>query len=142
MGKRYTFKVYPAGKARTVYRVIRISGHETLDALCRIILEAFDFIDEHLYEFCMDNRMYSDDSYQSDPEDDEPSTRISLDELHLEKGQNFSLHYDFGDDWMFTIHVQKIEKTEQDSEPVVVKAQGEIEQYASLDEWDEEWDDY
>ena len=122
--------------------MIRISGHETLDALCRIILEAFDFIDEHLYEFCMDNRMYSDDSYQSDPEDDEPSTRISLDELHLEKGQNFSLHYDFGDDWMFTIHVQKIEKTEQDSEPVVVKAQGEIEQYASLDEWDEEWDDY
>lgn len=26
----------------------------------------------------------------------------------LAKGQNFSLHYDFGDDWMFTIHVQEI----------------------------------
>lgn len=31
-------------------------------------MESFDFIDEHLYEFCMDNRMYSEYAYQSDPE--------------------------------------------------------------------------
>lgn len=36
-------------------------------------MESFDFIDEHLYEFCMDNRMYSEYAYQSDPEGDEPS---------------------------------------------------------------------
>ena len=54
-------KVYPAGRGRDVYRNID------------------DFIDEHLYEFCMDNRMYSEDAYQSDPEGDEPSTDIILD---------------------------------------------------------------
>ena len=96
-------KVYPAGRGRDIYRNIEICGDESLDRLCGIILEAFDFIDEHLYEFCMDNRMYSEDAYQSDPEGDEPSTDIILDKIGLYKGQKFSLHYDFGDDWMFTI---------------------------------------
>ena len=138
MGKKYTLKVYPAGMSRTVYRVIQISGEETLDRLCSVIISSFDFIDEHLYEFCMDNRMYSDCSFQSDPEYGEPSTKIALDRLHLEKGQNFSLHYDFGDDWMFTIHVQKIEEEEKGAVPTVLKAKGEIEQYASWDYWDED----
>lgn len=87
--------------------------------------------------------MYSDCSFQSDPEYGEPSTKIAMDKLHLEKGQNFSLHYDFGDDWMFTIHVQKIEEEEKGITPIVLKAKGEIEQYPSLDEWDEddeEWE--
>ncbi len=39
---------------------------------------------------------------------------------------------------MFTIHVQKIEKEERKGEPVVLKAKGEIEQYPSLDDWDDE----
>ena len=89
MGKRYTIKVYPAGMSRTVYRILQISGKETLDRLCSEIISSFDFIDEHLYEFCMDNRMYSDCSFQSDPEYGEPSTKIDLDKLHLERGQNF-----------------------------------------------------
>ncbi len=138
LGKQYTMKVYPAGMSRTVYRVLRISGKETLDRLCGLIISSFDFIDEHLYEFCMDNRMYSDFSFQSDPEDGEPSTKIALDKLDLEKGQNFSLHYDFGDDWMFTIHVQKIEEEEKKSDPIVLRAKGEIEQYPSWDE-DDDW---
>ena len=142
MENRYTLKVYPAGMSRSVYRVLQIAGCETLDTLCGAILDSFDFIDEHLYEFCMDNRMYSDDSYQSDPEYGEPSTEIKLDKLHLKKGQNFTLHYDFGDDWMFTIHVQKIEKADLETGPTVVKEFGDIEQYAFGDGWDEYEEDW
>ena len=36
-----------------------MSGKHLLDDLCRSILGLSDFIDEHLYEFCTDNRMYS-----------------------------------------------------------------------------------
>ena len=81
-----------------IYRNIEICGNSTLNQLCEVILEAFDFIDEHLYEFCMDNRMYSEYTYQSDPEGDEPCADITLDEVGLCKGQKFALHYDFGDD--------------------------------------------
>ena len=139
MKKKYTLKVYPAGVERDIYRVIEIFGDHSLDDLCGAILSAFDFIDEHLYEFCMDNKMYGDWNYQSDPEDDEPSTRVKLDKLGLVMKQKFSLHYDFGDDWMFTITVQKIEETSETVAPTVIKEKGSIEQYP---EWDEEEEDY
>ena len=135
---KYTFKVYPAGQGRTTYCTMEISGKETLDRLCEFILESFDFIHEHLYEFCMDNRMYSEDSYQYDPEDGGPSTDIAIDEIGLVKGQNFSLHYDYGDDWMFTIHVQKIDDETKKISPKLIKAVGHVEQYP---DWDEEEDE-
>lgn len=119
---------------REVYRNIEICGDETLDRLCQIILEAFDFDDEHLYEFCMDNCMYSENSYQSDPEEeDDAATDIALDKLKLNKGQKFWLHYDFGDDWMFTITVHKINEVEESFEPRIVKSKGQIQQYPYLD---------
>ena len=139
MANLYTLKVYPPGMAREIYRVIQISGRETLDTLCHTIIVSLDFIDEHLYEFCMDNRMYSDYSYQSDPENGELSTRVKLDKIGLVAKQKFSLHYDFGDDWMFVITVQKIEETQEKVAPKVIKEKGVIEQYPN---WNEDEDDY
>lgn len=135
MRKKYTLKVFPAGAGRQVYRVIEISGEHSLDDLCGVILSAFDFEDEHLYEFCMDNKMYSHYSYQSNPESGEPSTRIKLDKIGLEIKQRFSLHYDFGDDWMFSIIVQRITETSEKIVPNVIKEKGSIEQYP---EWDDD----
>ena len=132
MSNQYTMKIYPAGRGRDVYRNIEICGNSTLNQLCQIIQESFDFIDEHLYEFCMDNRIYSEYAYQSDPEGDEPSADITLDEV--------GLHYDFGDDWMFTITVSKISEVQGDFKPRIVKAKGSIQQYPDWDEdeFDEE----
>ena len=87
----------------------------------------------------MDNRMYSADAYQSDPEGDEPSADVTLDEVGLSKGQKFSLHYDFGDDWMFTITVLKISEVQKDFNSRIVKAKGNIQQYP---DWDEDEFDY
>jgi hypothetical protein len=137
---RYTLKVYPKGWGREIYRTIMISGKETLDTLCEFILEAFDFYHEHLYEFCMDNKMYSDNSYEYEPEDGRPSTDIAIDKIGLVKGQNFSLHYDYGDDWMFTIHVQKIEEEKRKTMPEIIKSVGVLEQYPDCDDFDE-WDE-
>lgn len=86
---QYTLKVYPAGLGRSVYRTITICGTDTLDQLCMAILNAFDFTVEHLYEFCMDNKMYSEDCYRFNPmeddrfdEDDAEGTDIALDVCH------------------------------------------------------------
>ena len=140
----YKLRVYPAGMSREVDRVLEICGRDTLDRLCEAILEALDFTHDHMYEFCMDNKMYSDYSYQYEPEyEDAPSTDIKIDKIGLKKGQNFSLHYDFGDDWMFTIHVQSITQVSDYFRPRLIKGKGSIEQYPSWDDYDEEdeWDD-
>lgn len=137
MYNQYSMKIYPVGRGREVYRNIEICGDRTLDQLCGAIMDAFDFFDEHLYEFCMDNRMYSDYAYQSNPEGDEPSTRIKLDEMGLRPKQKFSLHYDFGDDWMFAITVSKIMEVEESFPTRLVKSKGSIEQYPDWEDEDE-----
>ncbi len=58
MSNQYSLKIYPAGRGRDIYRNIEIWGNSTLDLLCEVIIKAFDFDSDHLYEFCMDNRMY------------------------------------------------------------------------------------
>ena len=136
MSTQYSIKVYPAGKGRDVYRNIEICGDETLDQLCRIILDAFDFIDEHLYEFCMDNRQYGKDVYYATSMEQDPSTDIALDKLGLYNGQKFLLHYDFGDDWMFNIRVLNIDEVKDSFESRIVKSKGYIQQY-TYDEWNE-----
>ena len=82
--------------------------------------------------------MYSEDSYVFDPDDDSPDTDIAIDKIGLVKGQYFSLHYDFGDDWMFTILVQKKETESQKTPPILIKSVGEVEQYP---DWDDEFDE-
>lgn len=135
MSTQYSIKVFPAGRGRDVYRNIEICGDETLDQLCKTILDAFDFIDEHLYEFCMDNRQHSTDAYYATMMEQEPSTDIALDELGLYNGQKFLLHYDFGDDWMFHIRVLNITEVKESFEPRIVKSKGYISQYPDYDDW-------
>lgn len=127
--RQYTLKIYPDGRSREVFRTIEICGVRTLRELCWVILDAFDFDHDHLYEFCMDNRMYGRHAYRACPRYDEPSVDITLDELALHKGQKFSLHYDFGDDWMFTITVFKISEVKEPIESRIIKTKGCIEQY-------------
>lgn len=139
MEKQYTLKVYPAGMGNSVYRVMEVSGKDTLEDLCDTILFAYDFMNDHLYEFCMDNKRYSENSYQLYPDSGQPSVDIELDKLGLVKGQKFLLHYDFGDDWMFTINVQKITEVSEVIDPIIVKEKGSIQQYP---DWDEDEGDF
>ena len=128
--QQFTLKVYPKGRGRDVYRIIVISGQDTLDQLCSVILTAFDFSHDHLYEFCMDNRPYSEYSYQCEQDGSgRPLTTTKIAQLDLAKGQKFLFHYDFGDEWMFMVCVQKIESIDHRTQPKCLKAKGTIEQY-------------
>lgn len=67
-------------------------------------------------------------------EDDAEGTDIALDELGLIEGQKFSLHYDFGDDWMFAIRVIKIEEVKRHRKPMLLSSKGSVEQHPEGEE--------
>lgn len=119
---------------KKIYRVLRICGSDTLNNLSNIILSSFDFNDEHLYLFNLDNVKYSDNAYYCMPEYGDQSADIPIDQLQLAENQKILYLYDFGDEWVFRILVQKIECEENYSKPVVVKSIGEIEQYHDYEE--------
>lgn len=68
------------------YRHIRIGDQETLDRLHELILDAFDFDDDHAHAFFMDDRYWSDvRAYFSDYLDDgeKYSSDVTLRQLRL-----------------------------------------------------------
>ncbi|MBP3817301.1 MAG: hypothetical protein J6H31_03285 [Butyrivibrio sp.] len=56
------------------------------------------------------------------------------------QGQNFTLHYDYGDDWLFIIHTQSVDVADTEEAPRLLKSKGSVEQYPDYDDWDD--DDY
>ncbi len=126
------------------YRHIRIGDQETLDRLHELILDAFDFDDDHAHAFFMDDRYWSDvRAYFSDYLDDgeKYSSDVTLRQLRLKKGDKFKFLFDFGDEWRFQCRVLR-ELEERTDIPGVIRTVGEApEQYPDWEEDDEEDDD-
>lgn len=131
--KKYRLKIYPKGRGRTAYRVYEMRGDVNLSQLCSYILEMFRFDDDHMWEYCMTNKKY--DRYGQTISASQ-AKRYTLDSMHLTETQKFSLHYDFGDDWMFVISVMKIEEADPRMKNRCIKEKGSVEQYPDFDgEW-------
>ena len=116
--------------------MIAICEQDTLDDLCWVILNSFDFDHDHMYEFAMDNKVYNqafEYKYVSAEEGaygfGSHGTKGALHSLQLQEKQKFLFHYDFGDDWLFQITVSKIQEVPEYIPHSVIKEKGSIEQY-------------
>lgn len=117
------------------YRHIRISGDETLEGLHSVILDAFEFDDDHAHAFFLNNRFWSDGGYYSRYiEDAEKFTCDYTLAQVLNDKQKFAYIFDFGDEWRFQCRVLRVLEETCD-EPEIVRAAGEApKQYPDFDE--------
>lgn len=120
------------------YRHIQISASATLHKLHQAIIKAFDFDDDHMYAFFMDNHYWSRrNSYVREKmdEDDRLAKNCKLEKLGLTKGNQFKYIFDFGDEWRFQCKVLR-ELDVQTDIPGVIRRVGESpEQYPN---WEDE----
>ena len=140
-----------ARKNKVVMRRIAIRGDQTLEDLHRAIFDAFDFEEEHMYEFQFGKGFHDPKgpSYVlpgafANPLGELPApagdvTKTDLDSLGLKVDRSFGHWFDFGDDWFHQIDVVAIkENVPRGKYPKVVARKGESPpQYVNLDEEDE-----
>jgi hypothetical protein len=136
----YVLKVSLKGTNR-IWRRIAILGDQTLDDFHDAIYEAFDRYEEHLYSFYFpkpgskgrqrlrDATEYTHPyNYEENPFADESfynAAKTRLDELGLEKGQEFEYLFDFGDSWWHKILVEETEEEADGGEyPRVIEKRG------------------
>jgi len=101
------------GYRKGIWRKIQISAAATLDDLSSAVLDAFEFDHSHLYAFYMDQKLrcirgvptfYSPlCGYELHNAD-----RQMLENFNFEPKQRFLFLYDFGDEWHFTMTVEKV----------------------------------
>ncbi|MCI5211494.1 MAG: hypothetical protein D3910_22545, partial [Candidatus Electrothrix sp. ATG2] len=130
----HVFKV-SIGRA---WRKIAVSGESSFDSLAETILQAFDFGNDHLYQFIYKDR-YGLKKYINHPAlEEEPFTdEVRLGEVVFFSGMEMTFFFDFGDCWEFLVVVEEIDAERTDSEPVILERRGKApEQYP---DYDEEW---
>ena len=124
-GNLFVFSIYLLGGPRSenftnkeISRKIEIRGDQTLEQFHKILFEAFDRHEEHLYEFQLGKRPFDPDgpnfSLPSNSGEvkkgggDVRTTRI--DDLNLKSDRVFGYLFDFGDKWFHKVQVERIEK--------------------------------
>ena len=122
-----------------VWRRIIVPADTSLEDLASGILIAFDFSNDHLYEFTFKGTHgktvrvmhpeYSDGEFFAN--------EFDVGYLPLQVGDTFVFHFDFGDDWMFKIKVEKILPINAKlSGPEVTESKGDApSQYGDEDEY-------
>jgi hypothetical protein len=105
--KIYQIKISLAESKPEIWRRVLVSGKTTLSKLHRIIQMLMLWEDYHLHEFTIEGIRYT----VPDPEEMEPykdEKRFHLYQAALKEGMTFLYIYDFGDDWIHNITVEKI----------------------------------
>lgn len=134
----HVFKVSP-GKA---WRRIAIPRELTLEALSEAILGAFDFDNDHLHLFRYRNHFGIFEEVKHPYTEESPSTaEVKIGELPLRPGSMLEYLFDFGDNWLFEVHLEKLEPANPKiGKPTVIEQHGQAPpQYPNFD--DEDWDE-
>ncbi|MBC8100376.1 MAG: plasmid pRiA4b ORF-3 family protein [Armatimonadetes bacterium] len=143
----YTFKVVLGD----VWRRIAIDASLSLDILAYAILNAFQFDDDHLYQFSyrtpygyterMERAMEMGDwiTYDTEKSTDE----VTIGELILPIGHQMTFLFDFGNNWEFDVLLEQLDPATTTPEPVMLEAHGEPPpQYRYMDNDDFDDDDF
>lgn len=106
----YQLKVALQGAKPPIWRRIQVPGNFTLEQLHGVIQLCMGWSDSHLHQFIIDRTCYclpdEDDLWQTSRPKNE--AKYTLHSLARKIQPQFQYIYDFGDDWMHQIIVEKV----------------------------------
>ena len=122
------------GKVR---RQIALSAGRSLENLAHGILNAFDFDADHLYCFTYNDRFGAIVNVSHPYCDEAPWTPdVRLGDLPLTAGEAMDFLYDFGDNWLFRVRLDRVDPPAAGfSRPVVLEAHGKAPPQYGREDW-------
>jgi hypothetical protein len=114
----YQIKVTLKGVKPPIWRRVQVRSDITLKVLHRVLQLAMGWHDAHLHAFNIKGESYGD------PEDEFglDEKKFRLNRLNLEEKDKFIYEYDFGDDWVHEILLEKILPVDEKTQyPICLK---------------------
>ena len=102
----YQLKITIQGSKPPIWRRLLVTSDTSLEVLHDIIQMCFSWENYHLYAFQIGEHTIDQES--------NAELSASLENFSLAENDHFKYIYDFGDDWLHDIHVEKIEPPKAD----------------------------
>lgn len=103
--------IFKISMDKNIWRRVAIPGTILLEDLSNLILDAFNFFDTlHLYRYSYENR-YGNTIKIDHPEllsENLTTDKVRLGDIPLFSGMNIWFLFDFGEQWYFKLHLEKI----------------------------------
>jgi hypothetical protein len=128
--------VFKVSLGKSMWRRIALGHTHTLHDLLLAILRSVDFDYDHLYEFRYRDALgRTAEATHPFSDDGVPADTVELGTLPLKPGESMSLVYDFGDNWRFSVKLERIDPPGSVKKlPKVLESHGKApEQYPSWD---------
>ena len=103
----YQIKITLNESKPPIWRRLLVPGDITLYRLHRIIQDAMGWWDSHLHQFIV-NEVYYGEPSDDDWYEVKSERRAKLNQIAPSEKDKFTYEYDFGDDWLHTVLVEKI----------------------------------
>lgn len=116
----YEFKVVLGDVTPTVWRRFSIPGDMNLADLHEVLQIVMGWENYHLHCFKIGESIYAEFADEDDWQETEDELDVSLDELELEVGSSFTYEYDFGDEWLHTLTLERVLPFEAEAVPEVL----------------------
>ena len=130
--------IFRVSLGKICWRLIAMPADATLDGLVNIVLRSVNFDHDHLYEFSYRDRLGATCTVNHPEVEEGPWTdEVSIGSLPLEPGQSMELLYDFGDEWPFTVKLERIDPPGGKAKaPRIIEKHGKSPvQYEQSDMW-------
>jgi len=112
----YIFKVAlaPRWRGSRIWRRLAVADASTLDGLANVILQSFEFDNDHLYRFAYRDlrgktRVYNHSYCEEGPYCD----AVTVGTCGLPEKQKMKFRFDFGDNWDFLVTLERIISPDQ-----------------------------
>jgi hypothetical protein len=105
----YQLKVVLARSRPPIWRRVLVPGDNTLAALHHVLQRVMGWSDDHLHDFVIQGARYGRTARGIDFGDPEllDENRAALKDVLPAAGKSFRYEYDFGDDWIHDVKVEK-----------------------------------
>ncbi len=119
-GRTYRLHISLRGTQPLVWRRVQVPGIFTLGKLHDVIQTLFGWTDTHLHKFSIGKEEYGESA--DFDEDVSPEAKICLAEAAGMRVKRFTYVYDFADDWVHDIVVEKVFSGNSGSETLICLA--------------------
>jgi len=143
-GAQFIFKISITHRP-DIWRTIAFNPGHSLSHVHLAIQNAFEFDNEYLYGFYLDNRVRASKKFFNDPRSGKPpfANEHTLETLNLVAQQRFLYLFNYDDSWEFHIDLLEIATDNPTSPyPIILEENGDVPmQYGSGRESNSYWDE-